>query len=479
MKPLDSISVLMTAMACALLAGCAVGPDFVTPSLATPTTYKEAPVAASDWKQAQADASRERGAWWTVFNDATLNELEPQVAQGNQTLAQSEAQYRQSQALVAQARSQFFPALGVNASATRSGRADASGSTHPTDNYSAGLSASWEPDLWGRVRRTLEQSKANATASAALLASTRLSLQAQLAQDYLQLRVIDAQKQLLDATVAGYQRSLQVTQNQYTAGVAARADVVQAQAQLESAKAQAIDLGVSRAQTEHAIAVLVGKPPAEFSLPVQPLTLTAPAIPAGVPSDLLQRRPDIVAAQAQARAANAAIGIAQATWFPNLTLSGNGGYQSSILSKWFTAPSRVWSLGPQLAATLFDAGARRAQTASARAGFDAAVASYRQTWLTALQNVEDELAAARILEQEAGVQDAAVKAANESLRITQNQYQAGIVSYLNVVSAQNTAYAAQRSAIALLGNRLQASVALIKALGGGWDGRGSATPASP
>ncbi|MBS0457586.1 MAG: efflux transporter outer membrane subunit [Proteobacteria bacterium] len=477
MKPLDSLSILMMAMACALLAGCAVGPDFVTPSLATPTAYKEAPATAADWKQATAPG--DRGAWWTVFNDATLNELEPQVAQGNQTLAQSEAQYRQSQALVAQARSQFFPTLGVDASATRSGRADASGSTHPTDNYSAGLSASWEPDLWGRVRRTLEQSKANAAASAALLASTRLSLQAQLAQDYLQLRVIDAQKQLLDATVAGYQRSLQVTQNQYQAGVAARADVVQAQAQLESAKAQAIDLGVSRAQTEHAIAVLVGKPPAGFSLPVQPLTLTTPMIPTGVPSDLLQRRPDIVAAQAQARAANAAIGIAQAAWFPNLTLSGSGGYQSSIFSKWLTAPSRVWSLGPQLAATLFDAGARRAQTASARAGYDAAVASYRQTWLAALQNVEDELAAARILEQEAGVQDAAVRAANESLRITQNQYRAGIVSYLNVVSAQNAAYSAQRSSIALLGNRLQASVALIKALGGGWDGQGSTTPASP
>jgi NodT family efflux transporter outer membrane factor (OMF) lipoprotein len=274
---------------------------------------------------------------------------------------------------------------------------------------------------------------------------------------------------LLDDTVKGYQRSLQLTQNQYNVGVAARADVVAAEAQLKSAQAQAIDLGIARAQLEHAIALLVGKAPADVSIAVQPFATKPPAIPVGLPSELLERRPDVAEAERQAAAANAQIGIAKSAYFPNLTLSATGGYQSSSFTNWLTAPSRFWSLGPQLAATLFDGGARRAQTAQARAGYDAAVANYREVSLAALQNVEDNLAALRILEQEEAVQADATKSAEQSLAIATNQYRAGIVSYLNVISAQATAYSAERGTIAILGTRLNDSVALIKALGGGWD----------
>lgn len=464
--------------ACVLLAACAVGPDYVRPTVATPAAYKEAAATGTDWKPAQPADGNDRGAWWRVFGDATLDDLEAQADRANQTLAQAQAQYRQSQAQVAGARAAFLPTLGASASDTRSGRygTDASGSSHPSDNHVLSFTASWEPDLWGRVRRTVEQAHADEQASAALLASTRLSVQAALAQDYFQLRIADAQQRLLDETVAAYQRSLQMTQNQYQVGVAARGDVVQAQAQLKSAQAQALDIGISRAQLEHAIAVLVGKAPAEFSIPVQPFALVPPAIPAGVPSQLLERRPDVAVVERQAAAANAAIGIAEAAWFPNLTLSGSGGYQNSSLAQWLAAPSRFWSLGPQLAATLFDGGTRRAQTAQARAGYDAAVANYRQVALAALQNVEDELAAQRILAQEAAVQADAVKAAEESLRIATNQYKAGIVSYLSVTSAQSSAYAAQRSALALAGTRLVDAVALIKALGGSWQTAPAAAP---
>ncbi|MBS0194465.1 MAG: efflux transporter outer membrane subunit [Proteobacteria bacterium] len=466
-----SLRALAPTLLCAGLAACAVGPDYVRPKLDIPSAYKEAPAAAADWKPAQPTDAVGRGAWWKVFGDATLDALEQQLETANPSLAQSQAQYRQATALVANARAAFFPTLSANASGTRSGRyaGSTNGSSNPADNYGLNFVASWEPDLWGRVRRSVEQSRANAQASAALLASTRLSLQSELAQDYLQLRVTDEQKRLLDDTVAAYQRALTMTQNQYAAGVAARGDVVQAQAQLKSAQAQALDIGIARAQLEHAIAVLVGKPPADFTIAAEPLQLQPPAIPAGVPSQLLERRPDVAVAERQAAAANAAIGIAEAAWFPNLTLSGSGGYQSSSLSKWLTAPSRVWSLGPALAATLFDGGARHAQTAQARAGYDAAVANYRQLALAALQNVEDQLVALRIGEQEARVQDEAAKAAEESLRIAENQYKAGTVSYLNVTSAQNAAYAARRAELSLLGTRLVDSVALVKALGGGWE----------
>ena len=473
--------------ACAALSACAVGPDYKRPDVSAPAAFKEnADWHASDWSRAQPADELKRGAWWELFGDATLSDLETQVDAANQSLQQAEAQYRQAAALVSEARANYFPTVSISASATRSGRyggsdnsivsggtvigGAASGTktnSHST-SYSLPLQASWEPDLWGRVRRTVEGQAANAQASAATLESTRLSLHAELAQDYFQLRIIDEQKRLLTDTVEAYRRSLQLTQNQYDVGVVARADVVQADVQLKQAQVQAIDLGIARAQFEHAIALLIGKAPADFSLEPQPFKIPPPTIPAGLPSQLLERRPDVAIAERQAAAANAQIGVAESAFFPTLTLSATAGFQSSTLSKWLTAPSRFWSLGPQLAETIFDGGARRAQTAAARAAYDAAVANYREVALAAMQNVEDNLAALRILESEASAQAEAVAAAELSLRIANNQYRAGTVSYLNVITAQTSAYSNERNAITILGTRLNDSVALIKALGGGW-----------
>ena len=484
---IKNIQLLVLAV-CALLSACVLGPDYKKPALTTPPVYKErAQEEQADWKSAWPADAIKRGAWWEVFGDASLNQLEQQVDVSNQSLAQAQAQYRQASALVNAARANYFPTLGVSASATRSGRYGISGSivsggtviggtgttgnpgsSHPSDSYSLPFTASWEPDLWGRVRRTVEGDVANAQASAATLESTRLSLHATLAQDYFQLRIADEQKRLLDDTVTAYGKSLQLTQNKYNVGVSARADVVQAETQLRAAQVQAIDLGIARAQLEHAIALLVGKTPAELSIPAQIFTLQPPSIPPGLPSQLLERRPDVAIAERQTVAANAQIGVAESAFFPSLILSATAGFQSSTFSKWLTAPSRFWSLGPQLAETLFDGGARRAQTAQARAAYDAAVANYREVALAAFQNVEDNLAALRILESEAAAQAKAVKAAEESLKIATNQYRAGIVSYLNVITAQAAAYANERNAIGILGNRLTDSVALIKALGGGW-----------
>jgi NodT family efflux transporter outer membrane factor (OMF) lipoprotein len=466
------------------LSACAVGPDYHRPEAAAPAAFKE----NADWKKAVPGDELKRGAWWEIFGDDGLNELETQVDAANQSLQQAEAQYRQAGALVSEARAQYFPTLGVSASVTRSGRygnsdngivsggtviggsGSANGKTNShSTSYSLPFSASWEPDLWGRVRRTVEGQAANAQASAATLESTRLSLHATLAQTYFQLRIIDEQKRLLDDTVAAYRKSLQLTQNQYNVGVVARADVVQADVQLKTAQVQTIDLGIARAQYEHAIAILIGKAPAEFALAAQPFKLAPPAIPVGLPSQLLERRPDIAVAERQAAAANAQIGVAESAFFPTLTLSATAGYQSSTFAKWLTAPSRFWSLGPQLAETIFSGGLREAQTAQARAGYDAAVANYREVVLAALQNVEDNLAALRILEGEAVAQAEAVAAAETALRIANNQYRAGTVSYLNVITAEAAAYSNERNAISILGNRLTDSVALVKALGGGWN----------
>ncbi|MDR2012110.1 MAG: efflux transporter outer membrane subunit [Rhodanobacter sp.] len=474
MKPITSPSFFIAA-ACILLSACAVGPDYQKPEVAKTAyagdTYKE----LGDWKPAQPADAIGRGAWWEIFGDPVLNDLERQVDVSNQSLAQAEAQYRQARATVNAAHAGYWPTVATSPGVTRSGRYSnanggtvSGGSSHAGDTYQFPFTASWEPDLWGKVRRTVEGNVANAQASAATLESVRLSLQAELAQNYFQLRIVDEQKRLLDGTVEAYQKSLQLTQNQYNVGVAARADVVQAQTQLKTAQVSAIDSGVQRAQLEHAIALLVGKTPDQLSIAPVKLAIVPPAIPLGVPSQLLERRPDVAAAERQAATANAQIGVAESAWFPSLTLSANAGYQSSALSNWFTAPSRFWSLGPQLAQTLFDGGLRSAQTAQARAAYDAAVANYRETALAAFQNVEDNLAALRILEKEAVAQDDALQSAERFLTITTNQYRAGTVSYLNVVSAQTTAYGNERNAIAILGNRLNDSVALIKALGGGW-----------
>ncbi|HTN65493.1 MAG TPA: efflux transporter outer membrane subunit, partial [Burkholderiaceae bacterium] len=406
-----------------------------------------------------------------------------QVDISNQTLAQAEAQYRQAQALVRSARAGLFPTVSASVDASRSSagvsartatatttttaaNARASG---PLNNYSLALDASWETDLWGRVRRTVEANRASAQASAADLQAARLSAQAQLAQDYLQLRVLDAQQKLLDDTIAAYQRSLQLTQNQYAVGVVAKADVIQAQTQLKTTQAQALDVGVQRAQLEHAIALLIGQPASTFSIPRAPLVAVMPAIPLGVPSALLERRPDVAGAERRMAAANAQIGVAKAAYFPDLTLSASLGYQSSSFANWLTLPNRIWALGPALAQTLFDGGLRHAQTDAAIAAYDADVALYRQTVLGGFGEVEDNLAALRILEQEAQVQDEALQLARQSVLLTTNQYRAGTVSYLNVVTVQATALASENAALGILNRRLAASVLLIKALGGGWN----------
>jgi NodT family efflux transporter outer membrane factor (OMF) lipoprotein len=457
------------------LFGCSVGPNYVRPTAESPPSYKEA-VA---WKQAEPRDQEPRGKWWEVFKDPKLDALAAQVEVSNQTIKGAEARVRQARALTQQARAALFPLVSANAGATRSGSGGGSTSSNNVgsnvqvggvrNNYNVALDVNWEVDLWGRVRRTVEAGEASAQASVADLESAKLSAQAQLAEDYFLLRVQDAQIRLLNDTVDAYQRSLQLTRNQYAVGVAARADVAQAETQLKSTQAQAIDAGVQRAQLEHAIAVLLGKAPADFSVAAEVVPTEFPAIPPGLPSELLERRPDIAAAERRTAAANAQIGVAEAAFFPSLTLSASGGFQSSVLSQLFSLPSRYWSLGAALAQTIFDAGLRRAQTAQAIATYDENVANYRQTVLIGFQEVEDNLAALRILEQEGAVQDEAVKAARESLTITLNQYRAGTANYLAVVVAQAIALANERTALAILSRRLSASVALIKALGGGWN----------
>jgi len=455
-----------------LLGACAVGPDYVRPNAAQPAAYKE----AAGWKTAQPRDAALRGNWWQMYQDPLLDALEEQANTANLNLAEAEAAYRQAVAAVQSARADYFPTVGAEFDVTRSSSATVSNNQLTTSNKTSGartnhslsLSASWEPDLWGRVRREVESSSASAQASAADLANVRLSMQAQLAQDYFQLRALDTQQLLLNRTLADYERALKMTQNQYAAGVAARADVVQAQTQLKNAQTQALDIGVQRAQTEHAIALLVGKAPSEFSITPAPLAATVPAIPLVMPSALLERRPDIAAAERRVAAANAEIGVAKAAWFPSLGLSADVGYQSNTMAHLLSLPNRFWSIGPSLAETLFDGGARRAQTEQAQAAYDADVATYRQTVLTGFQEVEDNLAALRILAQEAQTQDEAVQLARRSVALTTNQYQTGTVSYLNVITAQTTALNSEINAVDIRNRRLAASVLLIKALGGGW-----------
>lgn len=450
-----------------MLTACTVGPDYVRPSAEAPVAYKE----LEGWKVAQPSDHLDRGQWWEIFGDPQLNALIERVEISNQNIQVAEAQFRQAQALVLQARAGYFPTLTIGALTTRSqapNLPNAPTVSTPVSTYNLPLNASWEPDLWGSVRRSVESNEAGAQASAANLASARLSAQATLAQNYFQLRAVDAETQLLDSTVEAYARSLQLTRNRYAAGVAARTDVAQAETQLKSTQAQAIELGVQRAQIEHAIAVLVGTPPAMFSISVAPLTATPPPIPVGVPSELLERRPDIASAERTVAAANAQIGVAIAAFYPSLTLSAAAGFRSALLGDWFTAPSRYWSLGAAAAQLVFDGGLRSAVTEQARANYDATIASYRQTVLTGFQEVEDNLAALRILESEAQVQDEAVQAAEQALALTLNQYKAGTVSYLDVVVTQAVALNNKRTAVDILSRRMVAAVLLVKGLGGGW-----------
>jgi NodT family efflux transporter outer membrane factor (OMF) lipoprotein len=445
-----------------LLGACAATPPEPPVAISMPASYGQ---AQGDWQPAQALAAAPRGPWWSVFDDPVLSSLEAQVAQHNQSLAAQLAAYEQAQATVAQAQAAYYPAVTAGASATRA-RSAASGAVG--NSLSASLGASWEPDLWGKVRLQVQAGQATAAASAATLQNTLLSLQATLATSYLQLRTVDAQIALAQDTVAAYQRALQLTDNRYKAGVDTAADVAQARTQLLQAQTSLTDLGVTRAQLQNAIAVLVGQPPADFTLPAAGTLPEVPALPAGVPAQLLQRRPDLAAAQAQVAAANAQIGVAQTAWFPNLTLSAQGGSQATRIAQLFSAPSLFWSLGPQLAATLFDGGLRRAQVQSSQAAYRQTVANYRQSVLTALQQVENNLAAQRILAQESQQQADVVQAAEVSLRLAENQYKAGTAPYLNVLTAQTTATSARNAQLTLLNRRYAASVGLIQALGGGW-----------
>ncbi len=452
----------------ALTGGCLVGPNYVRPAAPSTPAFKE----AGDWKPAQPSDAVSRGKWWEIFGDARLNALADQVDVSNQNVRGAEARLRQAEALVEQSRSGLWPTLAISASATRSRSPNVAGASGnspvPVNVYNLPLTASWAPDLWGSVRRTIEGNIANAQTSAANLANVRLLAQSQLAINYFQLRVLDTRRRLLDESVAAYRKSLELTRNRYNAGVAARVELVQAEQQMKSTQAQAIDVGVQRAQVEHAIAILIGRPPAELAIVAEAAPLAIPAIPAGVPSELLERRPDIAAAERQMAAANAQIGVAKAAFFPSLTLSASTGFRSNSIADWLTIPSRFWSVGPALAETLFDGGARRAVSKQAQAAYDVNVATYRQTVLTAFQQVEDNLAALRILEQEAAVQAEAVQAARQSTELTLNQYKAGTVNFLNVVIVQTAQLNNEAAAVNLLGQRLVAAVTLVQALGGGW-----------
>ena len=469
------LSAALFGTALSLLGGCMVGPDYKKQKVEVPPAYKE----DAAWKVAQPQDQLPRGKWWELFGDPHLNALEEQVNVSNQSVQLSLAQYRQARALVQEARSALFPTVSLNPAVTRSKSSNTLGATPVARGaqtfYQVPVEASWTVDLWGQYRRGYESTLDSAQASAAELETTRLAMQAELAQDYFQLRSLDAQGLLLDNTVINYRKSLELTKNRYASGVVSKADVVAAETLLRSTEAQAIDVGVARAQMEHAIATLIGKPAPLFSLESMPLppTIVPPPIPTGIPSALLERRPDIAAAERRVASANEQIGVATAGYFPTLTLNGLFGFQASssfasCCSQLFTYPSRYWSLGAQMGQPLFNGFLTRAQVDAARAAYDGTVATYRQTVLTGFQEVEDNLAALRILEREAKVQDAAVAAAGQSVQLYINQYKAGTISYLDVVVAQDTLLNNQRTAVTILGNRMNAAVLLIKALGGGW-----------
>jgi NodT family efflux transporter outer membrane factor (OMF) lipoprotein len=452
--------------ACLLsLAGCAVGPDYTRPAVSAAAEFKE----AQGWSKATPADQIARGEWWVVFGDPELNRLEALLNQSNQTIAQAEAQYRNASALVQEAQAAFVPSIGLTTGKTHARTiSSTTGVSSISNTYSASLSSSWEVDLWGKLRRTLEAGKAGAEASAANLENIRLSQQSLLAIAYFQLYVSDQLKRSLDASLAEYQREYTIAKNNFSVGVSGEADVLQAQNALETLRTQVTDQGLQRSLLEHSIAVLTGQPPAAFSLSARSVAPRVPLLPPGLPSQLLQRRPDIADAERLVAQANAQIGVARAAYYPDLTLSASGGYSASSLSKWISLPSRVWSVGPSLAASIFDGGLHSAQNRAAEANYDAVVAQYRQTVLTAFQNVEDNLASQRLLQQEAESSHLAVEAARRSAAITFNQYQAGTVSMLNVAQANVTYQTSLRTELNILNSRLTAAVGLIKALGGGY-----------
>ncbi len=473
MKPTNKIRAATALLSVALLfQGCVVGPRYNRPTVQTPGTFKE--VTPDDlkkmdgWKVAQPQDSALHGKWWEILGDPQLNALEEQVNISNQNVASAFASFMAARALVRQARAQYFPTLTAGASITRQRQNTASNAT-TFNEFSMPFDASWTPDLWGRVRNTVRANVANAQASAADLENTRLTAQAELAVDYFQLRGQDALKQLLDSTVVAYEESLKLTKALYETGIDSDESVAQAETQLEATRVLDTNLGILRSQYEHAIALLTGQPASSFSIAVEPLKIPPPAIPFGVPSQLLERRPDIAASERLMAQANALIGVQKAAYYPTVTLGASAGFQSTKASSWLTWPSRVWSVGPAISELVYDGGLRRATVEQYRAQYDQTVANYRNTVLTAFQQVEDNLSALRILSQEIQQQDTAIQSAQRSLNLATDRYRLGIDPYLNVITAQTTLFSNQQTAVNLRTEQIVDSVQLIEALGGGWD----------
>ena len=459
------------AVAALALAGCSVGPKYVKPTAEVPADFKETP---SNFKVAQPSDAVTKGKWWEIYGDTQLNSLEEQVNVSNQTLKSAEAQFREARAAVRISRGALYPTVGVNPSAGHTEQSENAPlfnkqtEVRSYNNFSLPFDFSYELDLWGRVRKTIEASRSEAQASAGDLANVNLSLHAELAMDYFQLRGLDAEKQLLDSTVVSYQKAVDLTNSRFKAGIASAVDLAQAQTTLETTRAQAVDVEVDRSAFEHAIAVLVGKPASTFHIDPLPLDLLPPAMPPGVPSDLLERRPDISAAERRVQEANANVGVARTAYYPLVTLGGVGGFQSSAFTTLIQGPSGLWSLGGQAAQTIFDGGVRRGTNEQARAAYDKSVSDYRGTILTAFQEVEDNLAALRILEDEANKEDGAVAAAQHSVNLSVTRYKGGVTNYLEVTTAESQSLADQVTAVTIRTRRMTASVNLIKALGGGW-----------
>lgn len=489
-----SIPITTVAIAAAALAGCVVGPKYHTPTVQTPAQYKEVTPAnakeVGNWKVAQPSDQLMRGDWWTMFNDPELNKLEDQVDAQNQSIASSYQAFVAARALVKEARAQLFPTASTGPSITKQlqsanlrqftfgGNSGTNASTSSTAfaTYDLPFDASWVPDLWGRVRNTIRSNAYAAQSSAADFENVRLTIHAEVASDYLQLQTQDSLKQLFDSTVKAYQQSLDLTEALYQTGIDSEEAVAQAQTQLESAMAQDTNLGIARAQYEHAIAVLIGVPPVGLSIPQRPLNFAPPPVPLGVPSQLLERRPDIASEERLVGEANAQIGIARAAYFPTLTLSATGGFESSQFTDWLAWPSRFWSIGATGAESIFEGGLRHATNAQFRAQYDESVANYRQATLTAFQQVEDELAALRILTAQIQQQDAAVAAAQHYLDLANERYKLGIDPYLDVITAETTLLTNQQSAVNLRGQQMVASVLLIEYVGGGWSRSQLPTP---
>lgn len=486
-------TLLGTAVATLSLAGCTVGPKYHTPAATVqppPASYKESPTQftdSGDWKVAQPQDAMLHGKWWEIYNDPELNALEEQLNVNNQNIKQSFENFMEARTLVAQARSQLFPTIGTAPSYQRSlGSANLHGSTGSTGATAGGaqttvytipVTASWEPDLWGKVRNTIHEAQYNAQLSAADLENERLSQQASLAVFFFELRGQDALQRVFDETVEADKKSVELSRARYETGVDDEISLVQAENALQTAESEGTNLGIARSQFEHAIAVLIGTTPSSFSIPVKPLDAAPPVIPVGVPSQLLERRPDIAASERAMAAANAQIGIAVAAYYPNVTLSGTGGFQSSSIKNLLTLPSGFWSVGPTLSETIFDAGLRRATVQQFVALHNADVAGYRQTVLTAFQQVEDEMAAVRILSKQIQQQIEAEKSGERFLELAKARYFTGVDTYLNVLVAQTTLLSDQQTLASLRTQAMTASVQLIEALGGGWDRSQLPTPA--